>query len=42
MSSQFHIQKKTNEDPLGLSQPHCCVGAMGQFVRELETAKPDF
>ena len=26
----------------GLSQPHCCVGAMGQFVRKLETAKPDF
>ena len=25
-----------------LSQPHCCVGAMGQFVRKLETAKPDF
>ena len=25
-----------------LSQPHCCVGAMGQFVTKLETAKPGF
>ena len=29
-------------ESMGLSQPHCCVGAMRQFVRKLETAKPNF